>query len=148
MDVSLDDAISLPKIKNLDRATFSRMGYCEDDETSTRVHKRVHQREANNDNDDEDLPQTALDEPSSSVMPSSSATNMGIDARLDDMMEKINENAKHLHLLQDTIEDRFVEVDHAITYHLDDIDQHIQCILEHQESLRGHIVQLFSKRGH
>ncbi|EOY14299.1 Uncharacterized protein TCM_033644 [Theobroma cacao] len=95
------------------------MGYNENAETGTWVHKRMHQGEAGNDNDDKNMPLTASNKPSSSTMRSSSAGNHG-----------------------------FAKADHAMTSHLDDIDQHIRCILKRQQSLEAHIVQLLSKEGH
>ncbi|EOY08945.1 Uncharacterized protein TCM_024240 [Theobroma cacao] len=126
IDISLDDAVSQPKNINLDKATISRIGYCENAKTGTWVHNKAFQKETGNDNDDdEDKPQIALVEQSSSVMPSSSVGNMGTDASLDAMMEKINENTKHLNPLQDTIEDDSTKADHAMTSHLDHIDYYI-----------------------
>ncbi|EOX94258.1 Uncharacterized protein TCM_003816 [Theobroma cacao] len=61
-------------------------------ETSTWVHEKSHQEKAGNDNDDEGMPSLALTEPSLSTMPSSSASHISTDTRLDAIKETLEEN--------------------------------------------------------
>lgn len=93
------------------------------------VHKKGRHDNARNDdeNDEENAPPQALTEPSLSAMPSSSSSDVG--AKLDALMEKVDENARHIDFLQDTYETRFVEKEHAMTAFFDNVDQQNQQLL-------------------
>lgn len=142
------------------------MGYVEDTTTGTLVHKRGRQ-----DDNDEDDPAHAPSPPPlvGSAMPSSASTHPSnifstkdaynaLLAKLDSMETKImdtyatmrfeiDNNTRRLGLLQDTIEEKFDAANDAMTSHFNDVNQHIQLMLQHQESMEAHIVQFLPKEG-
>ncbi|EOY31701.1 Uncharacterized protein TCM_038767 [Theobroma cacao] len=135
--------------------TLSRIGYIESIAIGTWVHKRGRQYDVSDDDDDDDdkdAPPYAPSSPlliglSSSTMPSTSSALLGnvlsfkdayntLLARLDSvlanqatMRSKIDDNARYLDLLQDTLEEKFDAVNHVMTSHFNNIDQRIQLML-------------------
>ncbi|EOY04299.1 Uncharacterized protein TCM_019560 [Theobroma cacao] len=90
---SMDNATSQPKIKYLDRIMICRMGYTEDVEIKTSLHKRV-RREG--DDDGENVPPPTSAEPSSSI---TSSNALDINAKLKVIMSTLDENSEQLDVL-------------------------------------------------
>ncbi|EOX94018.1 Uncharacterized protein TCM_003069 [Theobroma cacao] len=84
--------------KHLDRTTIGRMGYIEDVETKTWIHKKTHQEDDNDgDNeDDENIPPLTLVEPSLITMPSNASN---INTKLKAIITPLDKNLKQLDVM-------------------------------------------------